>query len=145
MPEIETAAGTAPAPPQGPALEEWEVAAIGPDWRPTAGESELAPAQGRLALHDDALVFRADDVTDRATGAAVVAVIPAAAVTGAGPLSPGSRLTPATPAGQWMPAPLRRLRCPGFAVTTTAGTWVFDAPKGVKRAEAVRRRYAARR
>jgi hypothetical protein len=41
-----------------------------------------------------------------------------------------------------MAAPLRRLRCPGFAVITTAGTWVFDAPHGVKRARAVRERYA---
>jgi hypothetical protein len=141
VPEIDTA-GAAPAPPQGPAHEAWEVTAIGPDWRPPPGQAELAPARGRLALHDGALVFSADDVTDRATGERVVAVIPASAVTGAGPLSPGSRLTPSVPAGQWMPAPLRRLRCPGFAVTTTAGTWVFDAPKGLKRAEALRRRYA---
>jgi hypothetical protein len=142
VPEIDTAAGPAPAPPQSPAHEHWEVTAIGPDWRPPPGEPELAPAYGRLSLHDDALVFRADEVTDRATGAPVVAVIPAASVTGAGPLSPGTRLTPSVLAGQWMPAPLRRLRCPGFVVNTVAGTWVFDAPKGLKRAEAVRRRYA---
>jgi hypothetical protein len=42
-----------------------------------------------------------------------------------------------------MPAALRRLRCPGFTVSTTAGAWVFDAPKGAKRADEVRRRYAA--
>jgi hypothetical protein len=92
----------------------------------------VAPAPGRLLLRDAALVFRADD------GAETVI----AGIKDAGPLSPGARITPSRAAGQWMAAPLRRLRCPGFAVITTGGTWVFDAPHGVKRARAVRERYA---
>jgi hypothetical protein len=112
--------------------DEWEVVAVGPAWQPAPGSDEVAPAPGRLLLGDDALVFRADD-----GGETVIADIK-----GAGPLSPGAHITPSRAAGQWMAAPLRRLRCPGFAVITTGGTWVFDAPHGVKRARAVRERYA---
>ena len=112
--------------------DEWEVVAVGPAWQPAPGSDEVAPAHGRLVLRDDALVFRADD-----GGETVIA-----GIKDAGPLSPGARITPGRAAGQWMAAPLRRVRCPGFAVITTAGTWVFDAPHGVKRARAVRERYA---
>lgn len=112
--------------------DEWEVVAVGPAWRPPPGSDEVTPAHGRLLLRHDALVFCADD------GAETVI----AGVQDAGPLSPGARLTPSEVAGRWMAAPLRRLRCPGFAVITSGGTWVFDAPHGVKRAQAVRERYA---
>jgi hypothetical protein len=108
--------------------------AVGPEWRPPPGSDEVAPARGWLLLHDDALVFRADDGTET--------VIAAADIKDAGPLSPGSRLTPSQAAGQWMAAPLRRVRSPGFAVVTTGGPWVFDAPHGAKRAQTVRQRYA---
>ena len=112
--------------------EEWEVVAVGPAWQPPPGSGEVAPAHGRLLLRVDALVFRGDDGSETViTG-----------ITDAGPLSPGSRITPSRVAGQWMAAPLRRLRCPGFAVVTTAGPWLFDAPHGASRAQAVRERYA---
>jgi hypothetical protein len=114
--------------------DEWEVVAVGPAWQPAPGSDEVAPAPGRLLLHEDALVFRADDGTETA--------IPIADIKDAGPLSPGARITPSRAAGQWMAVPLRRLRCPGFAVITAGGTWVFDAPHGVRRARAVRERYA---
>jgi len=113
--------------------DEWNVLAVGPAWQPAPGTDEVAPARGRLLLRDDALVFRGDDGAET--------VIPAADITDAGPLSPGSRLTPSQAAGQWMAAPLRRVRCPGFAVVTTGGPWVFDAPQGAKRARTVRERY----
>ena len=113
--------------------DEWEVVAVGPAWRPEPGSDEVTPAPGRLLLGADALVFRSAD------GAETVI----AGIKDAGPLSPGALITPGRTAGQWMPAPLRRLRCPGFAVITTDGTWVFDAPHGVRRARAVRERYAA--
>ena len=116
------------------ALEEWEVAAVGPAWRPAPGESEVPPVEGRLELHADALVFRAADRDPE--------VIPAASVIDAGPLSPGSRITPSEVAGRWMPGPLRRFRCPGFAIRTDAGSWAFDCPHGQKRAREVSRRYA---
>jgi hypothetical protein len=128
--------------PAGEPLAVWELAAVGPAWRPAAGVDDVPVARGRLELHPDALVFRADDVVDRATGAPVVDVIAADSVLDAGPLAPGSRLTSTRSAGEWMAAPLRRLRCPGFAVSTAAGGWAFDGPKGVKRAEEIRRRYA---
>jgi hypothetical protein len=135
-------AGPAADAPAGEPLEVWEVAAVGPEWRPAAGEDDVPVAHGRLELHPDALVFRAEDVVDRATGAPVVEVIAADSVLDAGPLAPGSRLTAKRSAGEWMAAPLRRLRCPGFAVSTPSGGWAFDGPKGVKRAEEIRRRYA---
>lgn len=141
--EIDREGDRARAMPQGEPLKEWVVAAVGPDWRPPPGEPELPAAPGRLELHPDALVFRADEVIDRRTREPVVDVIPAGAVTGAGPLSPGSRATPTELVGQWMPRPLRRFRCPGFVVSTTGGSWMFDCPKGVRRAEEVSRRYAA--
>jgi hypothetical protein len=130
------------APPAGEPVAVGELAAVGADWRPAAGEEDLPVARGRLELHPEGLVFRADDVIDRATGEPVVAVIPAETIVDAGPLSPGSPLTSTRAAGEWMAAPLRRLRCPGFAVRTAAGAWAFDSPRGVKRAEEVRRRYA---
>jgi hypothetical protein len=136
--------GPDPALPAGEPLEEWPVAAIGPRWRPLPGESELLSVPGRLLLHPEALVFRADDVVDRRTGEPVVGVVPAGAVAHAGPLSPGSRMSPSEPAGRWMPGPLRRFRCPGFVVGTEEGAWVFDCPHGVRRAEEISRRYATR-
>lgn len=139
--EIETP-GPPAAAPDGDPLDAWAVAAVGPDWRPPPGELELAPAEGRLLLYPDALVFRADAVVDRGTGAPLVSVIPAGSVIEAGPLSPGSRLTPSEIAGRWMPRPLRRIRCPGFAVRTTAGSWAFDCPYGQRRAREVSDRYA---
>jgi hypothetical protein len=142
MREIETAAAAAPAPaPAGEPLDAWSVAAAGPEWRPPPGETELRPVSGRLELFPDALVFRADDTVDRTTGEPLVAVVPATAVTGAGPLSPGARVTSTELAGQWMARPLRRLRCPGFVVATSDGSWLFDCPHGVRRAREVSRRY----
>jgi len=142
MREIETAAVAPATAPAGEPLEVWDVAAVGPEWRPPPDEAELPPVPGRLELYPGALVFRADDTVDRTTGEPLLSVVPAAAVTGAGPLSPGARVTSTELAGQWMPRPLRRLRCPGFIVSTSAGPWLFDCPHGVKRADEVSRRYA---
>jgi hypothetical protein len=128
--------------PAGEPLESWDVAAVGPDWRPAPGEADVPPVDGRLELYADALVFRADDA---ATRARLAQVIPGASVLDAGPLSPGSMLTPSMPAGQWMPRALRRLRCPGFVVSTGAGAWAFDSPHGQRRARAVRERYGSAR
>jgi hypothetical protein len=75
-------------------------------------------------------------------GGAEREVIPAAEVLEAGPLSPGSKLTPDELAGRWMPKPLRRVRCPGFAIRTSGGSWAFDCPHGQKRAREVGGRYA---
>ena len=141
MREIDRAAATAPA-PTGDPLQVWSVAAVGPQWQPPPDETELRPVPGRLELYPDALVFRADEAVDRRTRALVVDVVPARAVTGAGPLSPGSPITPTELAGSWMARPLRRLRCPGFVVSTGDGPWLFDCPHGVRRAREVGRRYA---
>ena len=130
-------------PPASEPLERWEVAAIGPHWTPLPGETELRPVEGRLALHMEALVFRAEDTVSRASGEPVVGVIPAEAVLDSGPLSPGSRMTPSEPAGLWMPRFMRRFRCPGFSVRTRDGDWVFDCPHGQRRALEVARRYAS--
>jgi hypothetical protein len=117
------------------------VAAVGPHWRPAPGEPDVPTAAGRLALHEAALVFRADELVDRRSGEPIVDVIPAEAVTGAGPLSPGSPITASRQAGEWMPAWQRRFRSPGFVITTAHGPWAFDCPRGVRRAAEVRRRY----
>jgi hypothetical protein len=124
------------APPDGPVLESWELAAVGPTWRPPPGEHAVEPVDGVLEVHTDALVFRAREVVDVGTGAPVVAVIPAATMRAIGPLSPGS-----PGAGGWMPGWQRRLRSPGFVVGTEAGAWVFDGPHGPKRAEALSARF----
>jgi hypothetical protein len=143
MREIENAAGPAEAPAGAP-LETWDdVAAISPSWRPGPGETELRPVAGRLELHAQALVFRADDTFDRSTRAPVVGVIDAADVGAIGPLSPGTSATPTQKAGSWMPGWQRRFRVPGFAVETTAGPWLFDSPHGKQRADALARRYGA--
>ena len=125
-----------PAPPGGPVLESWELAAVGPTWRPPPGEHAVGPVDGVLEIHSDALVFRARDAIDAATGAPLVAVIPASTMRAIGPLSPGS---PGT--GEWMPGWQRRLRSPGFVVGTEAGAWVFDGPGGPKRAAALSSRF----
>ena len=130
------------APPSGEPFERWEVAAIGPGWTPVAGEAELWPVEGRLALHPEGLVFSAEQTVDRASGEPVVAVIRAESVLDSGPLSPGSMITPSDPAGLWMPRFLRRFRCPGFSVRTRDGDWVFDCSHGQQRAREVSRRYA---
>jgi hypothetical protein len=96
---------------------------------------------GRLELYPEAIVFRATDAVVHRTGAPLVAVIPAAEVRETGPLSPGSRLTAAELAGQWMPAWMRRFRCPGFAISTSSGGWAFDCRRGIARADAIRKRY----
>ena len=146
MREIETAAAAAPvSAPVGEPMEVWSVAAVGPAWQPPPSETELLPVPGRLELYPDALVFRADEAIDRRTGEAVVDVVPARAVTGAGPLSPGSHVTPTELAGLWMARPLRRFRCPGFVVSTSDGPWLFDCPRGERRAREVARRYAGGR
>jgi hypothetical protein len=123
-------------PPGGPVLERWSLAAVGPEWRPPPGERAVEPVDGELEVHTDALVFRARDAADIATGAPIVAVIPVASVRAIGPLSPGN---PGT--GGWMPGWQRRVRSPGFVVGTDAGAWVFDGPHGPKRAEALSRRF----
>ena len=128
--------------PHSEPIEEWEVAAIGPGWAPLAGQAELAPVAGRLALHPEGLVFRADDAVDRASGERIVAVVPAETVLDVGPLSPGSPITQTEQAGLWMPRFLRRFRCGGFAVRTRDGDWVFDCPHGVRRAGEVASRYS---
>jgi hypothetical protein len=130
-------------PPASEPLERWEVAAIGPHWTPLTGEEELRPVQGRLALHTEGLVFRADATVNRTSGEPVVGVIPAGSVLDSGPLSPGSRITPSEPAGLWMPRFMRRFRCPGFSVRTRDGDWVFDCPHGQRRALEVARRYSS--
>jgi hypothetical protein len=140
MREIEVTAPTG-AVPTSAAIDEWTVSAIAPGWTPVAGESELRPVRGRLTLHPEGFVFRADDAVDRTSGEPVVASVPAEAVLEAGPLSPGSKLTPTMLAGLWMPRPLRRFRCGGFAVRTRDGAWVFDSPHGVRRARELNRRY----
>ena len=136
------AAAAAVAAPAGEPLDAWSVAAVGPQWRPPPDEMELRPVPGRLELYADALVFRADEAIDRRTREPVVDVIPAHTVTGAGPLSPGSRATPSELAGLWMPRPLRRFRCPGFVVSTSDGPWLFDCRHGERRAREASRRYA---
>jgi hypothetical protein len=117
----------------GDILDEWEVLAVAPHWRPPPGAQTVEPVAGRLQLFTDRLVFR---------GPGEPEVIPASAVLEAGPLSPGSLLAAGAPAGAWMPKRLRRFRCPGFAISTTAGGWAFDCPHGVKRARKVSGRYA---
>lgn len=142
MREIETA-GPNPAAPASEPLEEWQVAAIGPDWAPAPGEAELRPVEGSLSLHREGLFFRAEDAVARGSGEPVSALIPAESVIDAGPLSAGSRVTQSELAGLWMPRPLRRFRTPGFSVRTREGAWVFDCPHGQSRAREVTRRYAA--
>ena len=129
-------------PPSSEPLERWDVAAVGPQWTPSAGETELRPVEGGLALHPVGLVFTAAATVNGATGEPVVGVIPAESVLDSGPLSPGSRITEDELAGLWMPAFLRRFRCPGFIIRTRDGDWVFDSPHGQRRAEEVARRYA---
>jgi hypothetical protein len=138
--QIEVTGASVPALASEP-FEEWEVAAIGPGWTPVAGESELWPVEGRLALHPEGLVFSAEGTVERASGKPLVGVIPAASVLDSGPLSPGSRITPSERAGLWMPRFLRRFRSPGFAVRTREGVWVFDCRRGPQRAGEVSRRY----
>jgi hypothetical protein len=135
MRAVETGAPPMP-PPDGPALESWELAAIGPSWRPPPGEHTVAPVDGVLEVHGDALVFRAREAIDVATGTPLVAVIPASAMRAIGPLSPGD-----PGAGGWMPKWQRRLRSPGFVVATEAGAWVFDGPQGPKRAQVLSSRF----
>lgn len=117
-------------------LESWELAAVGPTWHPEMGQHAVTPVEGVLDVHADALVFRARDATDEAAGVPLVAVIPASAIREIGPLIPGN-----PGSGTWMPGWQRRLRCPGFAVGTERGPWVFDGPKGRQRAEALSRRF----
>jgi hypothetical protein len=140
MREVDTG-GAAPTPPDGEPADVWAVAAIGPGWAPPPSEAELPPVPGRLELYAEAIVFRADDAVDRASGRPVVGVIRPSEVIEVGPLSPGTQITPTELAGAWMPAWQRRLRCPGFALRTAGGGWVFDAPDGKRRAKAVARRY----
>ncbi len=129
-------------PPQSEPAEAWgEVAALAPHWRPSLGETELAPVRGQLAMHHEGLVFRAADVVDATTGEPVVELPPGGAILSAGPLSPGSLMTPTRPAGEWMPRLLRGLRCPGFVVSTASGAWIFDGPRGVRHAQAVHERF----
>jgi hypothetical protein len=123
-------------PPDGPVLESWELAAVGPTWRPPPGEHAVAPVEGVLEVQTDALVFRARQAVDTATGSPLVAVIPVVTVRAIGPLSPGN-----PGSGAWMPRWQRRLRSPGFVVGTEAGAWVFDGPHGPKRADALSRRF----
>jgi hypothetical protein len=117
----------------GPVLDEWDVVAVAPHWRPASGAASVEPVAGRLVLYADRLVF---------DGGGEPEVIPAADVLEAGPLSPGSRLTPDEMAGRWMPKGLRRIRCPGFVVRTSGGSWAFDCPHGQKRAREISGRYA---
>jgi hypothetical protein len=137
--------GTAGAAPGDEPLEVWdEVAAIGPRWAPAASDAELAPVPGRLELHADALVFRADDAIDSATGQPLVSVVAAAAVHEVQRLAPGTMVTPTQTAGAWLPRWQRRLRCPGFALVTDDGLWIFDARHGDARATALAARYGGR-
>jgi hypothetical protein len=128
-----TASGPTDPHEAGPALDTWDVVAVAPHWRPAPGANVVEPVAGRLVLFTDRLVFEGGGEPD---------VILAADVIDAGPLSPGSRLTPDEIAGQWMPKALRRVRCPGFAIRTSAGGWAFDCPHGQKRAREVSGRYA---
>ncbi len=129
--------GERPAtPPDGPVLERWELAAVGPTWRPPPGEHAVLPVEGVLEVLTSALVFRAREAVDLVTGAPLVAVIPVSAMRAIGPLSPGS-----PGSGGWMPGWQRRLRSPGFVVGTSAGAWVFDGPHGPKRAAALSARF----
>ena len=48
-----------PGPPPGARAPVWELAAVGADWRPAAGEEDVPVARGRLELHPEGLVFRA--------------------------------------------------------------------------------------
>jgi hypothetical protein len=141
MREVETTGAASPV-PDGERLETWAVAAIAPGWRPSPGEAELLPVPGRLELFGGGFVFRADDAVDRRTGERLVGMVPAASVREAGPLSPGTHITPTELAGLWMPRMMRRLRCPGFAVRTSDGDWAFDCPAGVRRARRVSELYA---
>jgi hypothetical protein len=122
--------------PSGPPLDRWELAVMGPSWRPPPGEFEVRPVPGSVEVHPDSLVFRALDVVDVATGSPVVAVIPATSIRTIGPLAPGS-----PGVGAWLPKWQRRLRSPGFVVGTDAGAWVFDGPDGPKRASALSQRF----
>jgi len=116
----------------GPVLDTWDVVAVAPTWQPAPGADSVEPVAGRLVLFTDRLVFEGEGRSE---------TLMAGDVLEAGPLSPGSRLTPDELAGRWMPKPLRRVRCPGFAIRTSAGAWVFDCPHGVKRAREVGARY----
>jgi hypothetical protein len=98
---------------------------------------------GRLELHPEGLLFRADDAVDAAGGGPVVELVAAEAIQSASPLSPGSLMTPTRQAGGWMPRLLRKARCPGFVVSTAEGPWVFDGPHGVRRAQELRKRFAS--
>ena len=140
LPAVERRNPTMP-PPAGRPDAVWQLVAVSPNWQPLRTERDLPAAHGRLELHPDALVYRADDVVDHATGELVVEVVPADTITDAGPMAPGTRLTGELTAGGWIAAPLRRFRCPGFVVATTAGSWIFDGPKGAKRADEIVRRY----
>lgn len=138
--DVSTPPGVVPA---SEPIVDWEVAAIGPGWAPAAGESELVPVEGRLAMHPEGLVFRADDAADSASGERLIAVVPADAIGDAGPLSAGSKLTQTELAGRWMPRFMRRFRSGGFVVRTRDGDWLFDSPHGVDRAREVTRRYSS--
>ena len=128
--------------PSGEPIEVWEdVAAVGPSWQPPPKDLALPPVHGRIELYPSALVFRADDAVVYGSGAPLVGVIEASDVRDVGPLSPGSKITAAETAGQWMPRWQRRFRPPGFAIATPSGGWAFDCPKGTDRAAAVRKRY----
>jgi hypothetical protein len=122
--------------PDGPPLERWELAAVGPTWRPPIGETTVYLVDGVLELHPDALVFRAREVVDSTTGSPLVGVIPATSIVTIGPLSPGS-----AGSGAWMPGWQQRFRSPGFVVGTDVGAWVFDGPKGPRRARELRERF----
>jgi hypothetical protein len=133
----EVDSGAAPVePPDGPPAESWELAAVGPTWRPAPGESTVSLVDGVLEVHPHALVFRAREVLDVASRAPLVAVIPAERIVTIGPLSPGS-----AGSGEWLPGWQRRLRSPGFVVGTDVGAWVFDGPKGPRRARELRDRF----
>ena len=127
-------------PPAGPALDSWELAAIGPTWHPEPGQQAVTPVDGRLDVHADALVFQACDAIDERTGSPLVSVIPVASIRSIGPLSPGN-----PGSGGWMPRWQRRLRSPGFVVGTEAGAWLFDGPHGPRRAEILRERFGSAR
>jgi len=142
MREIDSSEATAAPAPAGEPLDAWEVAAIGPQWRPAAGEPELEPVPGSLELYPDALVFRAHDAVDRRDGAPLVSVVAAGAVTGAAPLAPGARISSAARGGGGIGRLLRRLAPPGFVLSTSAGPWAFECTHGERRADDLRRRYA---
>lgn len=136
--------GAPAAMPPGEPADVWgELAAIGPRWAPAQGEAELPPVPGRLELHPDALVFRADDAVDASTGELLVSVLPSAAVREVQRLAPGTKVTPTQTAGAWLPRWQRRLRCPGFALVTDDGPWIFDARHGDTRATTLSERYGS--